>query len=54
LLGSISSRFGSPVVYPPCGAKNADSQNGWKSSLVFWLNQRAVKDAKSAVARILF
>ena len=33
-LGSISSRFKGPVVILlPCGARNAGSQNGWKSSL---------------------
>ena len=34
-VGLISSRYGSPVIYPPpnwCGARNAGSQNGWKSS----------------------
>ena len=36
-VSSISSRFGSAAVYPPpnwwCAARNAGSQNGWKSSL---------------------
>ena len=35
LLGSISSRYGSPVILlPTSGARNAGSQNGWKSSLL--------------------
>ena len=38
-LGSISSRFGSPVVIPWCGARNPGSQKGWKSSLHFLLHR---------------